>query len=335
MAWTFRGLAALLAAGSFVVLPAAESPGAAQVAVGTAGLSGAQRDSIGSLGIKVALPAAPPAGFHVEKVSVTPCPSGAARSASGTCRFGPSYVVVYRNAGDACFAVEETGGGIGGVSFTYAFTVSAPLFGNVAVQFGRFISARPQQPSAAQIAAPQAGLFTDWAGGGPFYRVIGADWVRSSYYGEKPGKPAAACRTEVTPALVADVERSLQWLAAFADKAAAQTSCFYDPKSSTPNPFGMRAFLSITGDGRSAVATYDMFPSNESGDPPNVRATLEERRQLKFYDLGVSSARRYLAKNPSVYQDLIGDGHPLMSYPEFDKHLTCKSAPPTPATSSG
>ena len=103
----------------------------------------------------------------------------------------------------------------------------------------------------------------------------------------------------------------------------AKTTCFYDPNSSTPNPFGMRAYLSIVGDERSAAATYDVFPSNESSDP-NVKATLEERRELKFYNLGLAAARRYLAKHPEVYHDLIDDEHPLMTYPQFDRHLSCK-----------
>jgi hypothetical protein len=104
--------------------------------------------------------------------------------------------------------------------------------------------------------------------------------------------------------------------------AAGQTSCFYDPHSPAPNPFGMRAYLTIAGDSHGAVATYDMLPSNESGDP-KVQATLEERRTLKFYDLGLAAARRYLAANAAVYHDLIGDEHPVMPYPEFDKHLRC------------
>ncbi|MGP6158896.1 MAG: hypothetical protein ACLPYS_15550 [Vulcanimicrobiaceae bacterium] len=105
--------------------------------------------------------------------------------------------------------------------------------------------------------------------------------------------------------------------------SAAQTVCVYDPNSATPNPFGMRAYLSFAGDERSAVATYDVFPSNEPYDL-KVQATLEERRRLKFYNLGLSGARRYLAAHPEAYHDVIGDEHPEMSYPEFDKHLSCK-----------
>jgi hypothetical protein len=105
---------------------------------------------------------------------------------------------------------------------------------------------------------------------------------------------------------------------------SGRTSCYYDSNAPTPNPFGMRAYLTIAGDQRNAVATYDVFPSNESSDP-KVQATLEERRQLKFYNLGVAGARRYLAAHPEAYRDVIGDEHPEMSYPEFDKHLTCKA----------
>jgi hypothetical protein len=287
---------------------------------GRDGLNTTQTSQLRSLGIKIAVPLAVPAGFHVEKVSVTPCPVAAHRSTTGTCRFGPAYAIVYRNTNDGCFAVEETGGGIGGVSYTYAFEVPTSSFGTVTVQFGQFTSARPQKPSSEQIASPQHGLFTEWAGGGPFYRVIGADWVRTTYYGEKRGKPAQLCRGEVTPALVAQIVKSLHWLG-----EGVKMTCFYDPSSPVPNPFGMRAYLTISGNDQSALATYESLPSRESYDP-KVAVTVEERRQLRFYGTGVAGARRYLAGNTGAYHDLIGNDQPLMSYPAFDEHLKCKNA---------
>jgi hypothetical protein len=314
-----RRFAVLAATVWLAELLVAASAGAAQLQTVGSGLSSAQRASLVALGIKIALPELVLPGFHVEKVTTNPCPADAKRAANGTCRFGPDYAVVYRNAEDQCYAVEETGGGIGGVTFTYAFEVATPLFGNLAVRFGSFTSAQPKKPSAQQVAAPQPGLFTDWAGGAPFYRVIGTDWS-AQYVGDKPGQLARLCRHEIAPARVADIVRSLRWLPTF-----KQTTCAYDPSSGVPNPFGMRAYLRITGDASNAVATYDIFPSMESFD--NVKATIEERRQLRVYNVGVSGARRYLATHPQVYHDLIGYDHPSMSYPEFDKHLTCKSDP--------
>jgi hypothetical protein len=309
-----------LAATIIVASLACEQPLSAQPSdAGTGGLNATQVSTLRSLGIKISVPSAVPAGFHVEKVSVTPCPVSAHRSATGTCRFGPAYAIVYRNGDDDCFAIEATGGGIGGVSFTYAFDVPTSSFGTLTVQFGEFTSARPQKPSSEQIASRQHGLFTDWAGGGPFYRVIGADWVRSTYYGEKPGKPARVCRGAVSPALVAQVVKGLRWLV-----AGVKMTCFYDPSSSVPNPFGMRAFLTITGDDQSALAKYETLPSRDSYDP-KIPVTIDERRQLRFYGVGVAGARRYLAANAGAYHELIGNDRPSMSYPDFDKHVKCKN----------
>jgi hypothetical protein len=107
--------------------------------------------------------------------------------------------------------------------------------------------------------------------------------------------------------------------------STSKVTCYFDPNSSVPNPFGMRAYLSISGDDKSAVATYEQFPSIESADP-KVQVTIESRRVLRFRTIGVAAARRYLAAHAGVYHDLIGDDQPVMPYPTFDKHLTCKSA---------
>lgn len=177
-----------------------------------AALTTQQKAKLKSLGIKVAVPAYVPAGFRVDKVQVEPCPAGVPRSSKGTCRFGPNYGIVYRHANNTCFAIQETGGGIGGPAYDYAFPVNTPLFGQVFLQFGQNTDQQPQSPTQQQLASPQKNLFMDWGGDGPFYRLIGADFVRSTYYGERPGKPVSQCRNTITPQAAAKIVRSLTWL---------------------------------------------------------------------------------------------------------------------------
>ncbi|NJR40189.1 MAG: hypothetical protein HC781_16890, partial [Leptolyngbyaceae cyanobacterium CSU_1_4] len=51
-----------------------------------------------ALGIAIAVPAEVPTGYTVSQVKLEPCPAGSPRSPEGTCRFGPQYGIVYRNA---------------------------------------------------------------------------------------------------------------------------------------------------------------------------------------------------------------------------------------------
>lgn len=175
-------------------------------------LTNQQKATLKALGIKIALPAYVPAGFRVDKVQVEACPSGVPRSATGTCRFGPAYGIVYRSANNTCFAIEATGGGIGGPAYDYAFPVDTQLFGQVSLQFGQNTDKQPQPATEQQLASPQKNLFMDWGGDGPFYRLIGADFIRNTYYGERPGKSVTHCRNTLTPQEAAKIVRSLEWL---------------------------------------------------------------------------------------------------------------------------
>lgn len=172
-------------------------------------LSTQDRTTLKALGIKIAVPTYVPTGYTVRKVEVEPCPEGSPLSPKGTCRFGPTYSIAYRNAvaKDSCFfAVRATGGGIGGPSGEYRTPpVSTRLLGDVAALFGKSDNSA-KVPSAAQLNSPQPGLMTDWGsedGGksGPFYRVIG-----------HPVEPAPECQNTITPNEVIKIMQSLTWL---------------------------------------------------------------------------------------------------------------------------
>lgn len=168
-------------------------------------MSASQQASLKSLGISIAVPSSVPAGYTVSKVDVKPCPANAPRSERGVCRFGPQYGIVYRNAQqDRCFAIEATGGGIGGVPSEYEVKVKTELFGETSLLFGQQ-NGEFKTPSTQQLDSPQPNLLTDWAGVGPFYRISGADVVRQSYYRGVSGQ----CRNTITPNQAIQIVRSL------------------------------------------------------------------------------------------------------------------------------
>jgi hypothetical protein len=82
--------------------------------------------------------------------------------------------VLYRNAQDQCFAVEATGGGIGGPTGRYSRTVNTKLLGKVDVNIDTGMS----EPITEAIAkTPQNNLWSFPAGKSPFYslRTIDSD----------------------------------------------------------------------------------------------------------------------------------------------------------------
>ncbi|MBW4445203.1 MAG: hypothetical protein KME10_29310 [Plectolyngbya sp. WJT66-NPBG17] len=167
-----------------------------------------QQASLKSLGIAIAVPSFIPAGYTVSKVEVKPCPANAPRSDKGTCRFGPQYGIVYRNAQqDRCFAIEATGGGIGGVPAEYEVKINTQLLGETSLLFGQQ-NGEFKTPSSQQLNSPQPNLLTDWAGVGPFYRISGAEVVQKSYY----KSASTQCRNTITPNEATKIVRSLSWL---------------------------------------------------------------------------------------------------------------------------
>ena len=135
------------------------------------------RRSLKSLGIEIALPKYVPQGFLVGTIKTKPCRAGASVEANGVCRFGPDYTVLYHNPQkNQCFAVEATGGGLGGPGYRYVRPVRTKLLGKVDVMIGN----GNERPITAAIADTPQQLRTDYAGKSPFYamRTIDSEAVK-------------------------------------------------------------------------------------------------------------------------------------------------------------
>ncbi|MBD1842634.1 hypothetical protein H6F89_04255 [Cyanobacteria bacterium FACHB-63] len=190
----------------FVLSPTAFIPPATAADAPT--LSTQDQTKLRALGIKIAVPTYVPTGYTVRKVEVEPCPAGSPRSPKGTCRFGPTYRIAYRNAvpKDSCFfAIEATGGGVGGPIREFATPVNTRLFRNASLYFGKS-ELSSKTASTAQLKSPQPALISDWGsedGGksGPFYHVIGHLL-----------KPAPECGNTITPNEVIKIMQSLTFL---------------------------------------------------------------------------------------------------------------------------
>jgi hypothetical protein len=114
-------------------------------------LSPSQLQQLEASGLKIVVPTYVPAGFQPVSIDT--------RSDQ---RFGPSYVIVYRK-GNLCFGVEGISGGIGDIpKGSSSYRVKNAVLGTSTLE----------QYREAQGAA----LIGSWAGRGPFYRFVGANY---------------------------------------------------------------------------------------------------------------------------------------------------------------
>lgn len=146
-------------------------------------LTPAQIQQLRSLGIEIAVPTYIPNRFRVDKVKVQPCPPGSRR-------FCPQYTITYRGPNNTCFAIESTGGGIGGVpEGDRTFAINSPLFGDGLLELGKY----------GQSKTPT--LLAQWLGNGPFYRFTGAGVI-----------PELSRCNNISPQEAVRVTESLQYL---------------------------------------------------------------------------------------------------------------------------
>jgi hypothetical protein len=114
--------------------------------------------------------------------------------------------VLYRNAQDQCFAVEATGGGIGGPTGRYSRTVNTKLLGKVDVNIG---NGNGQPITEAIAKTPQNNLWSFPAGKSPFYslRTIDSDAANRI-------NAAIICSDTayMTPNEFIKIVQSLEWL---------------------------------------------------------------------------------------------------------------------------
>jgi hypothetical protein len=126
---------------------------AAQTRVVDLGVSKAQLQQMKAIGMRMVMPTTVPTGFRLTDV--------VSRSDS---RFGPSYLLVYRK-GSACFGIEGTRGGIGGIPTGDAgsYPIKNAVLGRGQLEQRRSSAEQPQ-------------LISQWMGRDPFYRFVGANY---------------------------------------------------------------------------------------------------------------------------------------------------------------
>lgn len=117
-----------------------------------AGLTENQIQRLKSLDRKIAVPAYVPPGFKVTDVQIESC-----GDQGSSCRFGPSYAIVYRGENNSCFAIEATGGGVGGPVLEFELPINSPTFGKSQLYYGRFDRGMTTGNDSPTI-------FSDWLG---------------------------------------------------------------------------------------------------------------------------------------------------------------------------
>jgi len=123
-------------------------------------LSEPQTQVLRAAGLVSVLPQRVPEGFTVTSVLAIarqPGPAG-----------GIGTLVVYENYKTGqVFGIESTHGGIGGFNIPPVTTVRIPALGDVTCAIYQF-----RKPDL---------VMTDWVGKGPFFRVVGAGYLRERY----------------------------------------------------------------------------------------------------------------------------------------------------------
>ena len=180
----------------------------ARTASGHRLLSTSQKESLKSLGIKIATPRYVPQGFRVVAIKTEPCRAGERADANGVCRFRPSYAVLYRNAQNHCFVVDAIGGGIGGPSGRYTRSVNTKILGMVDVNIDTSNSGMSEPITSAIANTPQKRLWSFPAGNSPFYQVATLEGKANRI------SSTITCSTEahMTPNEFTKIVQSLDWL---------------------------------------------------------------------------------------------------------------------------
>lgn len=149
-----------------------------------------QNQKLIDLGIEVAVPTQIPPGFRTISVIAETQPEG------------PTYMLIYQDQLDRCFAIEFTSGGVGGLpEIENEVPLNPPLFGEGYILYhGAYVD--PQ----LQADFPDPNLITDWMGGeSGFYRFLGAAYL-TQYY------PDLVCQ-DISPEEAVEVIDSLAYLA--------------------------------------------------------------------------------------------------------------------------
>ncbi|HSM80548.1 MAG TPA: hypothetical protein VLS96_02625 [Nodosilinea sp.] len=143
--------------------PGGEGPPPPPAGAFLAQMTPEQTAQLTQLGVEVVVPGQVPPAFSVAEMRVSQSDPA------------PSYLVVYQDEADQCFAMEFAAEGFGDLPATEnRLSIKPPLFGDQSygLNYGPFVDA----DLSAQ--APQANLFTDWMiGSSGAYRLVGAAYI--------------------------------------------------------------------------------------------------------------------------------------------------------------
>jgi hypothetical protein len=130
-----------------------------------------QTSQLVSLGIDVVAPGAVPPGFGVVEIRTE---QGAGPEAGGG-----SYIIVYQDPTNRCFAVEFAADGIGDPPATEnRLPIQSPMFNdpNYGLNYGPF------QDDSMKAQFPGSNLYSDWLmGPSGAYRLVGAAYIGSLF----------------------------------------------------------------------------------------------------------------------------------------------------------
>jgi len=121
------------------------------------------------------------------------------------------------------------------------------------------------------------------------------------------------------------------WISSIAQSTVVtleQIQCAYDPGSGQPNPFGSRAFITVTQSGADTTFRYESFPSllqlPYQKDVHRPRAvTLEQARTMVFYNTQIEVAREVMRSRKDYYHELIGYKHDV-GFAAYDEAMSCE-----------
>ncbi|MEA5465440.1 hypothetical protein [Leptothoe sp. PORK10 BA2] len=97
--------------------------------------------------------------------------------------------------------------------------------------------------------------------------------------------------------------------------------CNYDPNTGTPNPLGMRAFITLTETEGTTEVLYEQFGSVVPGP---AEAVLTTERALTFPNQSIDAVRQLLLNSPDYYQALVGFTDPD-GFAAVDATLICQA----------
>lgn len=124
---------------------------------------------------------------------------------------------------------------------------------------------------------------------------------------------------------------ALTWNASIAQSTVVtleQIQCSYDPSSGKPNPFGSRAFITVTQSGADTTFRYESFPGlvemPDQNDVHKPRAvTLEKTRTMIFYNTQIEIARKVMSTRTDYYHELVGFKDEL-GFSAYDEAMSCE-----------